>query len=76
MDVGTLAIAGYGSGVIDKIFLPQNRPLNLVNWYKKPLGVMLRGFVLGLDRSLVRVQFDIVSHFAMVVGVRKTTKGD
>jgi hypothetical protein len=28
MDVGTLAIAGRGSGVIDKIFLPQNRPLN------------------------------------------------
>lgn len=34
MDVGTLARAGCGSGVIDKILSPQNRPLNLDNWYK------------------------------------------
>ncbi|MBE0348425.1 hypothetical protein PPEP_b0161 [Pseudoalteromonas peptidolytica F12-50-A1] len=35
MDVGTLAKAGRGSGVIDKIFSPQNKPLNKDNWYKQ-----------------------------------------
>ncbi|MBE0345134.1 hypothetical protein PPEP_a3490 [Pseudoalteromonas peptidolytica F12-50-A1] len=32
-----MAIAGGGSGVIDKVFSPQNSKLNLDNWYNQLL---------------------------------------
>jgi hypothetical protein len=34
MDVGTSAIAGRESGVINMLSLPQNRSLNYEDWYK------------------------------------------